>query len=390
VRLRTGSADPTAFLGGAVAAGLGLGGLAVAVILLWISSPFPDNGIDGALRVAADLWLLAHGAGLVRAETSSGVPAPVGVTPLLLTALPVWLLYRAGADAVAEGRPRRAVETVGWLVAGYVAVGMGAVTYASYGPLRCDALGALLRLPVVAVVAAGAGAWAERGRPRHAWPLRTVPEAAVKGAMAGTAVLLGGGALLTAGGLVWHAGAVGGAFGQLSAGLSGRLAVLLLALALVPNAAVWGAAYGLGPGFAVGAGTVVAPAGASGYPVLPDFPLLAALPDPGSGTPLAWAALAVPVLAGGAIGWFASASAVAWGRVALNTLYAALLCGAALALLAGYASGPLGTATLASFGPSWWLTGACAFGWTAALGVPTALALRLWRPRRGSLPPTHP
>jgi hypothetical protein len=393
LRPRGVSADPGAFLGGAVAAGLGLGGLAVAVILLWISSPFPDDGIDGALRVAADLWLLAHGAGLVRADTSSGIPAPVAVTPLLLTALPAWLLYRAGADAVAEGRSRRIAERVGWLVAGYVAVGAGAVTYASYGPLHCDAPGALLRLPVVAVVAAGAGAWVECGRlpsARPAWPLRVVPQAAVKGAAAGTAVLLGGGALLTAGALLWHAGAVGGAFGQLSAGLAGRLAVLLLALALVPNAAVWGAAYGLGPGFAVGAGSIVAPAGASGYRALPDFPLLAALPAPGHGTPLTWAALAVPLLAGGAVGWFAAASAASRGRVALHALYAALICGATLALLARYASGPLGTGTLAVLGPSWRLTGAFAFGWTAAIGVPGALALRRWRSRHGAPPPARP
>ncbi|WP_443045843.1 cell division protein PerM [Streptomyces sp. KY70] len=35
---------------------------------------------------------------------------------------------------------------------------------------------------------------------------------------------------------------------------SGRVAVLLLAVSLVPNAALWGAAYGLGPGFALGTG----------------------------------------------------------------------------------------------------------------------------------------
>ncbi|MCZ0987401.1 DUF6350 family protein [Streptomyces diastatochromogenes] len=86
-------------LGGAVAAGLGLGSLAVLVLGLWISSPYPDSGPGGALRIAAALWLLAHGVELVRTDTLSGVPLPVGVTPLLLLALPVWLLYRAARDA---------------------------------------------------------------------------------------------------------------------------------------------------------------------------------------------------------------------------------------------------------------------------------------------------
>src|SRR5690242_6178695 len=80
-------------LGGAVAAGLGLGCFAVLVMVLWVSSPYPDSGPGGALHVAAALWLLAHGVQLVRTETLSGVPAPVGVTPLLLLLLPAWLLY---------------------------------------------------------------------------------------------------------------------------------------------------------------------------------------------------------------------------------------------------------------------------------------------------------
>ena len=73
------------------------------MIVLWISSPYPDRGPGGALQVAAVLWLLAHGAELVRADTLSGVPAPVGVTPLLLLVLPVWLVHRAARDAAADG-----------------------------------------------------------------------------------------------------------------------------------------------------------------------------------------------------------------------------------------------------------------------------------------------
>lgn len=86
-------------LSGVVAAGLGLCLFALPVMMLWISSPYPDSGPGGALHVAAALWLLAHGAELVRPDTHSGVAAPVGVTPLLLLALPVWLVHRAVRDA---------------------------------------------------------------------------------------------------------------------------------------------------------------------------------------------------------------------------------------------------------------------------------------------------
>ena len=49
-------------LGGALAAGLGLGSFAVLVMMLWISSPYPDSGPSGSLHVAAALWLLVRAA----------------------------------------------------------------------------------------------------------------------------------------------------------------------------------------------------------------------------------------------------------------------------------------------------------------------------------------
>lgn len=66
----------TAFVRGGVAAGLGLGALAVLVTAAWIASPFPDSGPGGALHTAAGLWLLAHGADLLRTGTTSGVASP--------------------------------------------------------------------------------------------------------------------------------------------------------------------------------------------------------------------------------------------------------------------------------------------------------------------------
>lgn len=95
-----------ALLRGAVAAGLGLGSVAVLVVVLWISSPSPDSGPGEAVHAAAGLWLLAHGAELIRTDTLTGAPAPVGVVPLLLTALPVWLVHRAARDVLEpeEGR----------------------------------------------------------------------------------------------------------------------------------------------------------------------------------------------------------------------------------------------------------------------------------------------
>ncbi|MFD2121263.1 hypothetical protein ACFSNO_19110 [Streptomyces cirratus] len=65
-------------LGGAVAAGLGLGFLAVLVIVLWISSPYPDSGPGGALHLAAGLWLLAPGPNSSATKPCRGCPHPSG------------------------------------------------------------------------------------------------------------------------------------------------------------------------------------------------------------------------------------------------------------------------------------------------------------------------
>ncbi len=406
-------------LGGAVAAGLGLGSFAVLVMVLWISSPYPDSGPDGALHIAAALWLLAHGAELVRVDGLSGAPAPVGVTPLLLLALPVWLLHRAARD-VAEG-PEAEEDATGdappvpartaWLgvVAGYLTVAGGVALYAAGGGLSPDWAWTVVCVPLLTMAAAGAGVWTAYGRPRAPlsprvlyllprWVRRRVLDPAVRGrvlavgraAGAGVAVLVGGGALLVAVSLVGHGGAARVSFLQLTEAWSGRIAVLLLCLALIPNAALWGAAYALGPGFVLGAGRVTGPLGADPAPLLPPFPLLSAVPDAGPGTPLTWAVAAVPVAAGVTVGWFtaraaspAEAGRVPWsvGRTAANAGFAALLCAGALAALAALSGGPLGNHALAHVGPVWWLTGAATLAWTATVALPMALGLRAWRLR---------
>ncbi|GHB85769.1 hypothetical protein GCM10010397_66390 [Streptomyces spinoverrucosus] len=398
-------------LGGVVAAGLGLGSFAVLVMMLWISSPYPDSGPGGALHVAAALWLLAHGAELVRTDTLSGAPAPVGLTPMLLLLLPVWLLHRAARDAVdgayeGDGPAPLVAGRTAWagVVLGYLAVGGVVAAYTARGMLRPDWEWTAVCLPLVAVVAAGAGVWTAYG-----WPRRPVDSVlhrlgplgraflgtqtrerlgvSARAATAGAAVLVGGGALLVAASLVWHGPAARVAFAQLTEGWSGRFAVLLLCLALVPNAAVWGAAYALGPGFALSAGHVTGPLYSDPTPLLPPFPLLAAVPGAGAGTPLNWAAGVVPVVAGVTVGWFTARAAARaggggepWslGRTAGYTGVAAVLCGAWLALLAGLAGGPLGVDALARFGPVWWQVAVATVAWVAVVGVPVALAVRWW------------
>lgn len=437
----------TWFFEGVIAAGLGLGALAVLVVLLWIISPYPDSGAGGALRIAADLWLLGHGSRLMRMETLSGVPAPVALTPLLLVVLPAWLLYRACLQALvageeAGGRADRQDDRapggpapLGWVAGGYLLTGVVTALFASGGPVRADVLSALVRLPLFVVCVAAAAAWVAGGRsasgtsgpsgpsgpsdpsgasqtgdghrttrdgPAEDEPplpelLRESAELArrlrpVRAVLTVTAVLCGGGLVLTCGAMVWHIGAVQGAFPALAGTWSDRLAVLLLVLALLPNAAVWAAAYGLGPGFTLGAGTVVGPLAEGGDARLPPFPLLAALPPDGSGGLLAClVAGCVPLVAALTAGWYVGRAAVpepgsregASGRQSTACVLGLVACGcaASLALLAVCSGGAVGTHALASFGPDWRLTGLAVVAWTAVAGLPTALAVRAWRLR---------
>ena len=151
----------------------------------------------------------------------------------------------------------------------------------------------------------------------------------------------------------------------------------------VPNAVVWGIAFCLGPGFAFGAGTVVAPTGAA-LGSLPAFPMLAALP---SGHVPAWLSLlvlTVPYLA-----------AVAGGVLTVRVMPTPVLeaapiwgfasgvaAGATVGLLAALSGGPLGNGRLAEVGPSGWQVALVAI---LEMGVTSAVAAGLanwWMLRR--------
>ncbi|MGY1437545.1 cell division protein PerM [Streptomyces reniochalinae] len=410
-------------LGGAVAAGLGLGVCAVVVLLLWTVSPYPDSDADGALHLAADLWLLAHGVQLVRHETLSGIPAPVGVTPLMLTVVPVWLLWRATREGL-ESRPAAgagygAAAVGGWVSGGYLLVTAAAVAYASGGPIEAEPAGTSWRLPLFVVVVTGlcAAFSSQRRSVANAWTQLSsrLPEAprervsgvtrqmtreravvAVQAGGAATVVLCGGGAFLLSAALVWDVRTVCRTFPQLTETLSGQFAVLLLGVALLPNAVLWATSYGLGPGFTLGGDSVVSPVLSTGSPHLPPFPLLSVVPEESSGGVVACCLVAVvPALGGLMCGWWVGRSQAAVGRaevavrqrgghpagwraVLVTVPLAAVLCGALLALLAAVAGGPLGSAALAHVGPSWWQTGGAACGWMIAVGLPTALGVRWW------------
>ncbi|WP_223243204.1 DUF6350 family protein, partial [Streptomyces sp. CBMA123] len=105
-------------LAGVRTALVGLAVVGVPVLGLWVATPYADSDAAGATRLAGALWLLGHGAPVLRGRAD----APLTVTPLLLGALAVVRLYRAGAGVAARRGLRSRWGGPVALWAGYCAV----------------------------------------------------------------------------------------------------------------------------------------------------------------------------------------------------------------------------------------------------------------------------
>ncbi|MHA6760507.1 cell division protein PerM [Streptacidiphilus sp. PAMC 29251] len=440
-------------IGGAVAAGLGLALVALPILLLWIVTPYVVAGPGGVVHLAACVWLLAHGADLVRPATYGspgygGPGVPLAVTPLLVSVLALLPLYRAGVragspqppsdqdqdqdadeddgqdEAEPDSEPHAWSALLG-LGAGYLLVAAVAVAAATAGPIGLAApLAAFGRVALVALPVAALGV--RMGTGPGGYPVPSVPRipgvprgalgewwgrlssrlpkvsiavpalpdrtrapggaaVALRAALGGGAALLGVGGLVLLAALLTHFGAAGTMAAQTAPDLAGRLALLLLCAVVLPNAAVWGAAYATGPGFALGGwlGPLGTGAGTAAVVNVPAFPLLTALPGPGR-TVLGLLTLALAPAAGAVaaviVGRAAESGGRSWGPIATAevALAAALGTGLLAALCAAASGGALGTAALAQVGPSPWRTGLAVLAWTAATGVPGAVLLR-WR-----------
>ncbi len=279
----------------AVVSLLGLLGLGLAVVVVETLDPVGELSVGGAARVAGLLWLLANGGGIALAS------GPVVLAPLLLTLGVAWGLSRAGRGVVRALGPPGARAAAGAVAAGVAVHTLSAVLIALTvdGPgARTDQLRCAVGAAVLAAVAVGWGVLRESdlldvALDRLPGPVRPLLPAVLAGLL--TAVGLC--SLVVAAAL--GSDTAGYAAVADSVGGSGAGAVGLLALGalLLPNAAAAALGLAAGPGFTVGAGTVVSVHGISLGPV-PALPLLAALPDTQAVPLLAFLSQVVPALAG--------------------------------------------------------------------------------------------
>ena len=350
----------------------GLIATALPVLLVWIADARSGADAVEALRAAGQVWLVAHGVDLAIPGGS------FGLAPLGLVLLPALLLQRAGGHSSRECRVARLPEALRLAVA--VAVPYGVLTAVvaglsrsgSVAPQSWQALG-------YGFLVGGLGALVGILRATRLWPavLPALPDRLGRllvAAGAALLVILGSGALLAGASLGRHLSQAQDLARASSPGVIGGFALLVLGLALVPNAVIWAGAWIAGPGFAVGAGTTVGPF-AHEVAAVPAVPLLAALP----GAVPVWVGLlvlALPVAAGALAGLLVRRRVPPldpW-RSAGEAALVGPLAGAIAALGCWVSGGPLGGERLTAVGPSPWQVG-LVLAVEVALGAAAVAAL---------------
>jgi len=365
----------TGAIAACAAAGTGLAVLTMLALAGFIAAPHAGIGLPGVLRTAALLWLIGHHVGFALPGVGR-----IGMLPLGLVLLPGALLWRAGRWVVRTGGVRR-LRYVGYaalaLAVPYAMVA-AALALASSWARAAPSLPQAVVCPFLLALVAGGLGGARALAPWHqlAGLLGDRLRSLTAGTAGALAVLAAAGSLLAGASLVLHLGEFKAVDAILAPGPVGALLLLLAQLAYVPNAVVWAISFTLGPGFAFGTGTVIAPTG-SALGSLPSFPLLAALPPeahPGAAAGvltgvhhgiapwLSMAVLVVPYLAGvlGGLLMTRAAPGLPLETAPLWGFASGTLAGGVLAILAAFAGGPLGDGRLAAIGPSGWQVGVVA------------------------------
>ena len=365
-RPRTDAARPRplvliATLGGALAAAGPLVVLLAVGVIGWFVS---DAGVHGAprdgMRMGALAWLAGHGSGF----TVEGVR--VLMVPLGVTAVSAWSMWRLGhrvgdavsghgpdADRILDGERDLTVPTaIALFLAGYAVVTVVVATLAA-GSTADPSLSRALVWTFVMTAVVGAPAIAIGSGRAAIWA--TFLPVTLRAAIAAAAsVLTAFLALSTVLFLVALATSLDDAAtmtSQLHPSPSEAGLYSLINAGFLPNASLFAGSWLLGPGFAVGGGTLVSP-GAVVLGPLPVVPLLAALPA--VGTPAAWvgALMALPPLVA-AVATFRALRdrPLTWDKAALAGCGGGIAAGVGFAFLASVAGGAAGPGRMRHIGP---------------------------------------
>ncbi|MFK4759411.1 DUF6350 family protein [Microbacterium sp. ZW T5_45] len=358
----------------AIAAAIGLAVLLAPLTLLWTLAFGADADWGTLWPLTGTLWQFGHGAAIdislpTEVVTAVGI-APeaaefvLSVTPLAFLVFTLLFAARSGARAAKAGA--WALGALGGSIAFAAIAAVVAVTSA-LEIARTSTVAAILLPSAVYLIGAFCGAirvawedgdsgvvdrlhdlvdsWGDWGPVTGSVVRGTA--VAVVGVVGTSALAVGLMALLRAGEAVTL-------FETVRTDLLGLIVMSLGNLAYLPTLIVWAASWLAGPGFAVGVGTAVSPAGTN-LGVVPGIPVLGLLPENGSIWMLV--VVLVPIAVGAFAGWVVR-SRLVWEGTPLRlpqrgviALGIAVLTGGVAALAALLASGSIGPQRLAVVGP---------------------------------------
>ncbi len=348
--------------GGMASAGLTLSVCLVLALAGWFLADAGGHGEPrDALRTGALAWLSGHGSGF-SVRGSAVTMMPLGLT--LLAAWTTWRIgYRVGgavsghgpdADRIADGERDWTVPVgAGTFAAGYAVVAVATGVLAA-DPATAPSIGRALAWSLALSVFVGGPALAA-GSGRLAIWATSLPPRVRAGGHAVRSLLLAYAAaagVLVLVGLALHPGELVTVFSRLQPDAGAAVILGLACVVMLPNAIVFAGSYLLGPGFAVGAETLVSPTLVVVGP-LPLFPLVAALPD-GNPPGVMLAVLGVPFLValGSVLRTQRRLPTSRWDEGPLRGCVAGVVAGVAVGLAAAVAGGAVGPGRMAQWGPA--------------------------------------
>ncbi len=326
------------------AAGLwaSLTGLAIAVVstlIVWIFAA-GESASDTAMRVGADIWLVAHGTPFTAGD---GMWTLLPWAWIVFPAATLWAAGRWVAHRAAVAHPKSVAVAALSLASGYAAVALLAALFGTLSGVWALPARAALHAGVLALVVSSA-AMVMRARLgtevlQRAWRLARPTVGAL-------ATLTVGACIVLAAAIVLSHGSAALSLSQIQPGIVGSIALLIGWLGYVPATLMWGLSYAVGTGIDV-AGTTVTPT--SGLPESIDMLGLQLLPT--TNQPWWLVGMLIPVAAGVVLSRLAG-DANTWRAMVLERAAAIGLFVIAIDLWWAISVGTLGVGRLGSMGPS--------------------------------------
>lgn len=280
---------PLPLAGAAAGLWAALTGLALTVVstlVVWIFAA-GESASDTAMRVGADIWLVAHGTPFTAGD---GMWTLLPWAWIVFPAITLWAAGRWVAHRAAVAYPRSVAVAALCLAGSYAVVALlaalfGTLSGVSAMPARAALHGGLLALLVTSAAMihrAGLGTQVLQ----RAWQL-------ARPAVGALAALTIGACLVLAAALVLGHGSISQSLAGVQPGLVGGIALLIGWLGYLPASLMWALSYATGPGVDIAGTTVTATSGLA-EPV--DMLGLHLLPT--TGQPWWLVGLVIPVAAG--------------------------------------------------------------------------------------------